>query len=57
MLDILPDPILTQFSEDKWNVAVFDKNDHFKDECFADEPVNACYKMILKLHSNKEDKQ
>lgn len=58
LLSVLPNPTLTQYSEDKWNIAVFDKKDnHFKDECFADEPVDACYEMIVRLHLNKEDKQ
>lgn len=56
LLSVLPNPTLTQYSEDKWNIAVFDKKDnHFKDECFADEPVDACYEMILKLYSNKKE--
>lgn len=57
LLSVLPDPILTQFSEDKWNVAIFGKDNNFKDECFAGEPVDACYEMIVKLHLNKEGKQ
>ena len=53
LLEILPEPILTQFSEDKWNVAIFDKDNHFKEECFADNPIDCCYEMILKLHEQK----
>lgn len=53
LLSVLPNPTLTQYSEDKWNIAVFDKDNHFKDECFADEPVDACYGMIVKLHEQK----
>ena len=58
LLSVLPNPTLTQYSEDKWNIAVFDKKDnHFKDECFADGPVDACYQMIVRLHLNKENKE
>ena len=53
LLDILPESMLTQFSEDKWNVAIFDKDNHFKEECFADNPIDCCYEMILKLHEQK----
>lgn len=55
LLSVLPEPILTQFSEDKWNVAIFGKDNHFKEECFAGEPVDACYTLILKLKA-MEDK-
>ena len=57
LLSVLPNPTLTQYSEDKWNVAVFDKDNNFKDECFADEPIDACYEMIVRLRLNKEDKK
>lgn len=50
LLSVLPNPILTQFSEDKWNIAVFDNDNHFKEDCFADEPIDACYEMVIKLH-------
>ena len=55
LLSVLSDPILTQFSEDKWNVAIFGKDNNFKDECFAGEPIDACYEMIVRLH--KKDKK
>lgn len=29
------------------------KDNHFKEECFADNPIDCCYGMILKLHGLK----
>lgn len=52
LLNIIPGSVLTKY-EDNWNCATFDKDNHFKDECFSDNPVDACYKLILKLHEQK----
>ena len=53
LLDILPYP---QLSKDKlgsgkvgWMVSVY-PNDCRYDSCWHDNPVDACYEMILKLH-------
>ena len=57
LLSILPNPTLTQYKDNKWNIAIFDEDNHFKQECFAQEPIDACYEMVVRLHLNKEDKQ
>ena len=56
LLDILPEP---QLSGDKlgcetteWMVSVYPNCCRF-DSCFHDNPVDACYEMILKLNELK----
>ena len=56
LLDILPFP---QLSKDKlgsgkegWMVSVYPDNCRY-DSCWHDNPVDACYEMIIKLHEQK----
>ena len=56
LLNILDYP---QLSKDKlgsgkegWMVSVYPDNCRF-DSCWHDNPINACYEMILKLHEQK----
>ena len=56
LLDVLPFP---QLSKDKlgsgkegWMVSVY-PNDCRYDSCWHDNPVDACYEMIIKLHEQK----
>ena len=56
LLDILPYP---QLSKDKlgsgkegWMVSVYPDNCRY-DSCCHDNPIDACYEMIIKLHEQK----
>ena len=56
LLDVLPFP---QLSKDKlgsgkigWMVSVY-PNDCRYDSCWHDNPIDACYEMIIRLHSNQ----
>ena len=56
LLDVLPFP---QLSKDKlgsgkegWMVSAYPDNCRY-DSCWHDNPVDACYEMILKLHKQK----
>jgi len=56
LLDVLPYP---QLSKDKlgsgktgWMVSVY-PNDCRYDSCWHDNPVDACYEMVIKLHELK----
>ena len=59
LLDVLPDEVgdnyyLTLDKEDKEYCCCYeDNNDNSFRHCFSDNPVDACYKMILKLHEQK----
>lgn len=55
LLDVLP---LPQLSKDKlgsskvgWMVSVYPDNGRY-DSCWHDNPVDACYEMIIKLHES-----
>ena len=56
LLDVLPFP---QLSKDKlgsgkegWMVSIYPDNCRY-DSCWHDNPIDACYKMIIKLHEQK----
>lgn len=56
LLDVLPYP---QLSKDKlgsgkegWMLSVYPDNCRY-DSCWHDNPIDACYEMILKLHEQK----
>ena len=56
LLDVLPFP---QLSKDKlgsgkegWMVSIYPDDCRY-DSCWHDNPVDACYEMILKLHEQK----
>jgi hypothetical protein len=49
LLSVLDFPSLTQNKEDEWEVCVFDHDNDDYIEKTASNPVDTCYKMILKL--------
>lgn len=53
LLNIIQEPVLTKYKDGSWNCATFDENNHFKDECFSDNPINACYELIINELNNK----
>jgi hypothetical protein len=59
LLDILPDEVgdnhyLTLDKEGKEYCCCYeDNNGNSFRHCFSDNPVDACYKMVLKLHEQK----
>ena len=53
LLKILSFPSLTQNKEDEWEVCVFDHDNDDYIEKTASNPVDACVKMIEKLHGLK----
>ena len=50
LLSILDFPSLTQNKEDEWEVCVLNHKSDGYINVLADNPVDACYKLILKLH-------
>ena len=50
LLDILDYPSLTQNKENEWEVCVLNCESDGYIEVSAGNPVDACYKMVLKLH-------
>lgn len=50
LLSVLPHPQLEQYKDDTWTCSVFNKNNHFIDDSCGENPVDACYELILKLH-------
>jgi len=52
LLDILKYPLLTQDVENKWSITDW-TGAYPKSEYGFDCPIDACYKMILKLHEQK----
>ena len=53
LLSVLDFPSLTQNKEDEWEVCVPNHQSDEYIEVSADNPVDACYEMILKLHELK----
>jgi hypothetical protein len=59
LLDVLPDEVgdnyyLTLDKEGKEYCCCYeDNNGNSFRHCFSDNPVDACYKMVLKLHEQK----
>ena len=56
LMDVLPFP---QLSKDKlgsgkegWMVSVYPDNCRY-DSCWHDNPIDACYEMLIKLHEQK----
>ena len=59
LLDILPCNLklvlaINDFQGDRKEKYVIGSVEHDKYDCFADDPVDACYEMILKLHELKK---
>ena len=50
LLSVLDFPSLNQNKEDEWEVCVPNHNSDGYIEVSADNPVDACYEMITKLH-------
>ena len=53
LLSVLDFPSLTQNKEDEWEMCIPDCESDGYIEVPADNPVDACYEMILKLHELK----
>lgn len=53
LLSVLPQPHLERYDENTWICSVFNKDNHFIDNASKNDPVDACYEMILKLHELK----
>lgn len=53
LLDVLDFPALTQEDENEWEVCVQDYNNDGYIEVSADNPVDACVGMIIKLNEQK----
>jgi hypothetical protein len=53
LLNILDFPALTQEDENEWEVCVRDYNNDEYIEIKADNPIDACVDMILKLYEQK----
>jgi hypothetical protein len=50
LLNVLNFPSLTQNKENEWEVCVLDHNNDGYVETTGNNPVDACYEMILKLN-------
>ncbi len=50
LLDVLPEPELIQTSESKWLIRCWTKNRNPWSVGGYENPIDACYEMILKLH-------
>ena len=58
LLDVLPTNLeialaITDFQGDRKEKYVIGSVEHDKYDCYADNPVDACYEMILKLNKLK----
>ena len=58
LLDILPCNLklvlaINDFQGDRKEKYVIGSVEHDKYDCFADNPIDACYEMIIKLHELK----
>lgn len=54
LLGVIPNfPALTQEDVNKWEICVRDYNNDEYIEITTDNPVDACYEMIIKLHEQK----
>ena len=53
LLSILPQPHLERFDKGTWICSVFNKDNHFIDNASKNDPVDACYELILKLNELK----
>lgn len=53
LLSVLDFPSLTQNKEDEWEVCIPNHKSEGYIEVSADNPVNACVKLIEKLHEQK----
>lgn len=49
LLNVLPHPRLEQYNDDTWTCAIFNKDNHFIDDSYGREPVDACFEMAMKL--------
>lgn len=50
LLSILPQPHLERFDKNTWICSTFNKDNHFIDNASENDPVDACYEMIVRLH-------
>jgi hypothetical protein len=58
LLDVLPNKLqialaINDFQGDRKEKYVIGSVEHDKYDCYADNPVDACYELILKLHELK----
>lgn len=54
LLDVLPEPSLIQNQEGSWMLRIWDKKRFPYSVGEYDNPIDACYEMILKLHKFKK---
>lgn len=52
LLYVMPNPSLHQVT-DGWRCDCYDKDDNLLAMCYGENPIDACYKMILDLHEFK----
>lgn len=53
LLNVLPEPELIQNSDKRWMLRIWDKNRFPWSIGGYDNPIDACYELILKLHERK----
>jgi hypothetical protein len=50
LLSILPQPYTERYDENTWICSTFNKNNHLIDNASKNDPIDACYELIMKLH-------
>lgn len=53
LLGLIPNLILDKSKDDTWACSYFDKNNHFKNDIYSDNPLDATYEMVVWLLENK----